>query len=112
MRIYKRLIEQFLKGSIWYISFIIAFYYTGITFSAGTNVKNTTPAVSGNIQQSRIQTVLTIPKLVSAGKLNKYTIIDPHWDKSQCGTCHNGSPTKANRKLHIRDVNKLCESCH
>ncbi len=58
------------------------------------------------------QTVLSIPRLVSKDILNKYAIIDPHWNSKQCGICHNGIPSKNNLKLHLRDVNKLCQSCH
>ena len=115
MKTYIRLTEHFFRYLIWFILVFIALPYSANTFSAEpkvSEVKGLAPIISNQFPRVRTQTVLTIPKLVSQDKLNKYAIIDPHWDKKQCGTCHNGTPTKANLKLHIRDVNKLCESCH
>ncbi|MFV2059059.1 MAG: hypothetical protein ACC653_00165 [Gammaproteobacteria bacterium] len=111
----KQLTEQQYRSSTYFVLFFIALFYSQTTFSVEpkvTTVKSKSTSAADARRRARIQTVLTIPRQIATDELNKYAIVDPHWDKSQCGTCHNGAPTKSNLKLHIRDVNKLCDSCH
>jgi hypothetical protein len=117
MKIYSQLIEQYFTYSIWLIAFFIAlFFIAPIDSCVAANSKTTSTTkntqVSPQVRRSRLQTVLNIPRMVTSDELSKYAIVDPHWEKKRCGTCHNGSPTKNNLKLHIRDINKLCETCH
>lgn len=39
-------------------------------------------------------------------------IQNPHWQPAGCSACHNGKPTRKNLKLHVADINALCNSCH
>jgi len=114
MKMYSRLTEFFLSCSMCLIIVFIATVPIDLAFSAElkANGAKKSTLVTSPIRRRSVQTVLSIPKLVSRDKLSKFAIVDPHWDRSQCGACHNGTPSKANLKLHIRDVNKLCESCH
>ena len=37
---------------------------------------------------------------------------NPHWQPKGCPACHDGKATRKNLKLHITDINALCNSCH
>jgi len=85
----------------------------GTNSSEKTNTSGTGTASKYQFATNlRNQTVLNIPNRLAQGKLSKFTITNPHWDRKQCSTCHNGQASKANPKLHINDVNSLCQVCH
>ncbi len=115
MKNYRLFTEHLYRCSIGIILFFIAYCIVGQSIAAESKTTDTnSKAVTAGAARyrARIQTVLTIPRQIHNDELNKYAIVDPHWDQKQCGTCHNGVPSKSSLKLHIRDVNKLCESCH
>ncbi len=106
--------EQWLGCSNYTILFIFLII-NSIVFSTSSFSEVYESNISDDYsEQSHLnkQTVLSIPRLVANDLLNKYAITDPHWDRTQCNVCHNGKPSKNNLKLHIRDANKMCESCH
>lgn len=107
---------DFAKLSIWHLItltlFSTVYCCAGLTFAAGSNNSKSIPAKKKVDSILYSQTVINIPGKVAKGRMSKYSIVDPHWDKRQCGTCHNGKPSKSNTKLHIRDVNALCQACH
>jgi predicted CXXCH cytochrome family protein len=37
---------------------------------------------------------------------------NPHWQSNGCSACHDGKATRNNLKLHVSDINALCNSCH
>lgn len=37
---------------------------------------------------------------------------NPHWQSNSCTACHDGKATRKNLKLHVSDINALCNSCH
>jgi predicted CXXCH cytochrome family protein len=107
--------EQQQRWSLCFVIFLISLLQLKAVYAVefnGTKVQSDSTDNSDYASRQRVQTVLSIPRMVASEKLNKFGIIDPHWDRAQCGICHNGIPTKNNLKLHIRDINKLCESCH
>jgi hypothetical protein len=85
---------------------LIAMLLYGMGLQAGENKMDNSQA-QGMLKQPE-----QITALVSAGKMLRENVPNPHWRADGCIACHNRTPSKRGLYLRNPDVDVVCNNCH
>jgi hypothetical protein len=85
---------------------LMGIVWCGVGLAAGDN------RMDNNQAQGMLRQPEQIPALVSAGKLMRGQIPNPHWRPDGCIACHTQTPDKGRVYLRNKDVDVVCNNCH